>query len=396
MRESIFNQCVQIGKKLYIFNTNNAALIEMEDNLLESPDREALLEYGFIVEDGMDEVQLLEDEVNAAIEQEDRVLELTIELTNTCNFRCVYCYQDKKSINMSIETADQIIHKISQSADNIDELHIHYFGGEPLLNVEVMYHFDLALRSMSREFGFQYVSHITTNGALLTKEIFDRISFDYIQLTFDGFEKTHNKLRKGDLFRFKEEMELAEYILIATKSILVLRMNVCAENKDEVIDFYRYMFGMYGAERISPNMNRMIKFHERDPFTMLSSSEYAGIEMELKKLINEFTGRIDLPIPKSLPCKFVCNHAYAISPDGKCDFCSGCTGNGKEQFSNVDLKKKRRIAFRSECKQCKCLPLCLGGCDVHYDLHADSCIMEKYYLKEIISLYIQENVEMIA
>lgn len=395
MKESIFNERIKHNERLFIYNTNNGGLIELEDRPLSHEEEEYLFKNGFFVSNEIDEVDELEKEINKNIREGNDVLDLTIELTNKCNFQCVYCYQDKNDTIMDESTANELISKVEELVSDglIKGLNIHYFGGEPLLNTRILMMFDRRFKEMRDRIGIEYTSYITTNGALLSTELLKNVNFNYIQLTFDGDESMHNKLRRSTTFQFNDEIGLIDRIMAMTESFIIVRMNVCDENKDDVIPFYRMILSIYGTERIVPNMNRMIKFHKSDPFTMLTTRDYAKIEMELRILMEEFVGEFGLPTPPATPCKFMCEHAYAISPVGKCDYCSGSTGNGCVLFSRINHRKKRPHHFREECKTCKCLPICLGGCEVHKRVGAGSCIMEKYYLKDIIQHYIQLYLE---
>ncbi len=63
-------------------------------------------------------------------------------ITEHCDLRCTYCYIDKKAIHMSTDTFDMLI-------DNMDDIlklydqsgyHLDFFGGEPLLNFDLIKH----------------------------------------------------------------------------------------------------------------------------------------------------------------------------------------------------------------------------------------------------------------
>lgn len=114
----------------------------------------------------------------------------------------------------------------------------------------------------------------------------------------------------------------------------------------------------------------------------------AEILFQIQCLMDELTGDFTLPMPKPLPCNFPYGNAYAINPDGYCDFCSSFPQDGKTRFTDVDITDKKELVFRAECRKCKCLPLCLGGCAMKNPSHAECCIPEKYQMQEIIAHYI--------
>lgn len=165
-------------------------------------------------------------------------------------------------------------------------------------------------------------------------------------------------------------------------------MNACVENKEEILKFYQYAIETFGEERLDINLNRMIKFHEKDNFEMLDAKEYAELFLELKVLLHKLTGTFLLPMPRSSICRFICGSAYSINPDGLCNLCSGSVENGKIAFEEVDINQKKEVILREKCKRCKFVPLCLGGCIVQHDIGAGCCTYEKYCIDKILEYYI--------
>lgn len=387
MKESIFNYHFFINGCEYIFNTNNGGLIETNPKGFTDEEKKILVENRFWVEDQCDEVHDLEKEINENIRQGNGDLTLTVALTNQCNFQCVYCFEDKNDRVMKKETAQEIIDKIEQILSNYkyDRLRIHYFGGEPLLNIDVLLYFDEKLKTIAKNAGVQYKPSITTNGSMLTNELISSLNFDTIQLTFDGLEKTHNSLRVSDVFRFDEQVQLIGKILDHSDTQIRFRINVCRQNQSEVMELYQYITEKYGKKRIIFIPNRMIKFHEEDQFDMLSIKEYSDVLMEIKDALSD---EYQLPNPERIPCNFVCGIAYSINTDGYCDFCETTKDEKNYKFKDVDVRKKKAIQFREECRNCKCLPICLGGCVVQHNLKAGACTYEKYHMEHIIKTYI--------
>ena len=72
---------------------------------------------------------------------------------------------------------------------------------------------DLLAKKITDKIGIVYKAFLTTNGSMLSKELLQKVKFSSIQLTFDGLEKTHDRLRVSDHFHFKEEIELIENIM---------------------------------------------------------------------------------------------------------------------------------------------------------------------------------------
>ena len=163
---------------------------------------------------------------------------------------------------------------------------------------------DENIKKITDKIGIVYKAFLTTNGSMLSKELLQKVKFSSIQLTFDGLEKTHDRLRVSDHFHFKEEIELIENIMNFSQAKVLLRTNICKENKDEIIALHKYIFEKFGNERIEINPNRTIKYHQDDSFEMLSVQEYAEVAYQIKLLWSEQKGKFELPVPRSTPCKF--------------------------------------------------------------------------------------------
>lgn len=352
MKESLFNYRFEYENQKYIFNTNNNGLIQINNDIFTEEEREYLRVNRFWVDDNEDEIALLEREINHNIQKRQKELELTIALTNYCNFSCVYCYQNKNEKLMTTEVANMIIEKIDRILnDNIFEgINIHYFGGEPLLNIPVLVYLDENIKKITDKIGIVYKAFLTTNGSMLSKELLQKVKFSSIQLTFDGLEKTHDRLRVSDHFHFKEEIELIENIMNFSQAKVLLRTNICKENKDEIIALHKYIFEKFGNERIEINPNRTIKYHQDDSFEMLSVQEYAEVAYQIKLLWSEQKGKFELPVPRSTPCKFPYGNAYAISPEGYCTFAVALWIKRKNIFLMSILKIKKCFLFAKNAK----------------------------------------------
>lgn len=136
-------------------------------------------------------------------EESMQIQQLIIELTGRCNLRCKYCiyneyYEGNRNFNtndISFDTAKKAI-DYAYSHRHSDRLSITFYGGEPLLNFNVMQQcIDYALENLKNcNLSFSF----TTNLTLMTKEIADylgRIPNLSIVLSMDGPANIHNLAR---------------------------------------------------------------------------------------------------------------------------------------------------------------------------------------------------------
>jgi len=125
----------------------------------------------------------------------DDVNLLTINLTNKCNMKCVYCYEKEwgnENIHIDNMTLKDRIFNILTNFRNIKA--IKYFGGEPLL----YFHTIKYLTEEIKKYDNNYQFSIITNGTLLNREAIDYIIKNNINVTIslDGPADIHNKLRR--------------------------------------------------------------------------------------------------------------------------------------------------------------------------------------------------------
>ncbi|MFR8428817.1 MAG: hypothetical protein ACLVCH_16260 [Roseburia inulinivorans] len=179
----------------------------------------------------------------------------------------------------------------------------------------------------------------------------------------------------SDHFHFKEEIELIENIMNFSQAKVLLRTNICKENKDEIIALHKYIFEKFGNERIEINPNRTIKYHQDDSFEMLSVQEYAEVAYQIKLLWSEQK--------ENSNCQFLEVHHANFHMEMHMQLVQKVTvlfavalWIKRKIFFDVDIENKKMFSVRKECKKCNILPLCLGGCIIQYNLRAEACTYE--------------------
>src|SRR6478736_6046549 len=198
MQPSIFNLRVPIAGRddVFLMNTLSeaqllvspdvAALLDRREfDNLDGTEREAfdlLTENGFFVPDARADRAAL-DAYFHSVKHSSSELHITLLTTLQCNFACGYCYQgDREDFNqfaekMTLETSARVAAWIENELDRLrpEKFTLTFFGGEPLLNLPVMY--DLADRTWAatQQRGIRQSLSMITNGLLLTEEVVDRL-----------------------------------------------------------------------------------------------------------------------------------------------------------------------------------------------------------------------------
>jgi uncharacterized protein len=127
---------------------------------------------------------------------------ICLNIAHDCNLRCAYCFANKDGYNqdrqlMSTETAERSIDFLIENSKDQKDLEVSFFGGEPLLNIPVMYHTVKYGEEQAAKHGKSIRFHITTNGTLLTPNMIRYLiekNFSMI-LSLDGPKEVQDRMR---------------------------------------------------------------------------------------------------------------------------------------------------------------------------------------------------------
>ena len=155
-----------------------------------------LYERGILVDTNEDENQKI---IGVQIARQAKsTLLLMILPTEQCNFRCAYCPESFGRGSMSKEVQDKVVDFVRKNIRHFSHLHVQWFGGEPLLEKEIIVALSKKFLDICADMKRGYSADITTNGYLLDYECFQELLSYCItnyQITLDGLKSSHNKLR---------------------------------------------------------------------------------------------------------------------------------------------------------------------------------------------------------
>jgi len=394
-KESMFNIEFMHNEKSYAYNTRTNTLAEFEHGinicLKEGKYINEMKSCGFIVEDNIDEMEKLERAVTKFSNEIPKRLDITVVLTEDCNFRCVYCYQDKGHKLFSAEDADKLVDYLEKVFESeVEGILIHYFGGEPLLNLSILKYLDIKLKNLCREKGKSFESYITTNGSLLVPETLKQLQFNTIQLTFDGDEKTHPLLKRAFHADYKTLLNTVKMVLSNSDSNLNIRFNICEENKDCFDKVLEDIFKIpeFDVDRVRFSFSPLRNHTNCKGFTEMKPNEYAKIDYELRRKLLLSGKKLFLPRAMAQPCKFTVGNAVCIGPDLKSYFCTtDFDKDGKCQVNDFCNMRSNIFKLPNACKCCNVAPLCLCSCKL-LDPERNACVTEKYKLIDLLKLYL--------
>jgi len=386
-----------------------------ENNLsaLDPDIKEKLIEGGFLIEDDVDELAFLEARYHLAQFAPD-ILSLTIVPTLNCNFRCVYCFEEKLNLSMGDSVIESIISFI-QSRDNLKRLTVTWYGGEPLLEQDTILALSEKVVNHCNNNNIKFRAGIVTNGYLLTpslaKLLAEKARVEWIQITLDGPPDIHNKRRplKGGGATF--DTIISNLLAAVNLFRVAVRVNVDKNNVLFIPNLINILDEIGLKQRIMVAPGRVsaptivCKDYMQNCF---DPKTYSNLQFQIYKTLSEF-GFQSLIYPKlvTIPCISVSPFFFVIGPKGELYKCWETVGIEKEVVGYLDNPKVltpnsakwlnyNPLKFKN-CKRCNVLPICMGSCPYHqiqkysWLKPSDNCPPWKYNLKDYL-FYVAANI----
>ncbi|MDE6967104.1 MAG: 4Fe-4S cluster-binding domain-containing protein, partial [Clostridia bacterium] len=129
---------------------------------------------------------------------------LCLHICHDCNLRCKYCFADEGTYHskckeyMSFEIGKKAIDFLISKSGNRQNLEVDFFGGEPLMNLDVVKQIVDYARGEGEKAGKSFNFTLTTNCLLLNDEAIDWLNKEMynVVLSIDGREAVHDRLRR--------------------------------------------------------------------------------------------------------------------------------------------------------------------------------------------------------
>lgn len=261
MKKSIYNTILKLTEKtgviynsftnIYLFTSNEKCEIYKNNDVEEIEIRypvffEKIKQAGIIIDDIIDEKERVISIANF-VDNNCESCHLVIIPTMDCNFRCWYCYENHikgSCINDVIEERIKcfILNLITKES-NLSNLHISYFGGEPLLKFKTIHEINKFVILNKRE-KINFSISFTTNGGLLNNKMISylislKINVNF-QITLDGNRDHHDNVRFYSNGKRSYDIIINNIKkLIAEKFHVSLRLNYTNENIYSMVDIIK-------------------------------------------------------------------------------------------------------------------------------------------------------------
>lgn len=99
------------------------------------------------------------------------IMKITLAITQRCNLACNYCYIKKNNSVMSLNTAAKIIDFVFQDAREDEKIEIGFFGGEPLLEIDLIKKITEQIRAHKSYDKNRIILSVTTNGTIYSEDL---------------------------------------------------------------------------------------------------------------------------------------------------------------------------------------------------------------------------------
>ena len=210
-----FVHLIKLHKEVYLFDVNTNMLCKVNERIYEyllNGTKEVLNADDKMIiknmkKNGMlqtNKIEKIEHPMTEIVEDllENNMTKLTMQVTQNCNFRCDYCVYSGSYYNrvhnnkrMSWDTAKAALDFLYRHSKNSTEINISFYGGEPLLEMELIKKCVEYSRTIFKRKRLMF--NLTTNASLLTDDIILYMKRENFLLTIslDGPREVHDKNR---------------------------------------------------------------------------------------------------------------------------------------------------------------------------------------------------------
>ena len=318
---------------------------------------------------------------------------LCLHVAHTCNLNCSYCFASQGNFNgqrglMSIETAKRSLDFLVENSGDRVNLEVDFFGGEPLMNWQVVKETVKYGRSLEKKHNKNFRFTLTTNGVGIDDDVieFANKEMHNVVLSLDGRKEIHDHLRKtvnGEgsydiiLPKFKKMVESRggkDYYMRGTFT-------------HNNVDFTEDIFHMADMGFTELSMEPVV-CEPNDPYALTEEDlpkifeQYEILAKEMIKRKSEGKGftfyhyMIDLT---NGPCIYKrisgCGSGteyFAVTPWGDLYPCHQFVGDDRYKMGDIwegvtneetrDAFKMCNVYSREECRDCWARLYCSGGC----------------------------------
>ncbi len=357
---------------------------------------------------------------------------MCLHVAHDCNIRCKYCFASQGDFKgdrglMDLETGKRAFDLLIAHSGNRRNIEVDFFGGEPLMNWDVVKQLVDYGRSLEEAHQKNFRFTLTTNGVLLDEEKIAYINenMENVVLSLDGTKSTN------DLMRYTVNGG-------GTYDIIVPKFQKLVESRGTKSYYVRGTFTHFNtdfAKDVIHMADLGFKLTSVEPVVSEPHHDYTLRESDLPKVFSEYEALAEELIKRSKgenpfrffhfmvdlsqgPCVIkrlsgcgAGSEYIAVTPEGDIYPCHQFVGNEDFKMGNVhegemDTSlsadfKNAHVYNKPKCKDCWAKFYCSGGCHANaYNFNKDinqpydlGCEMEKKRLECAIYIKATEMLE---
>lgn len=333
------------------------------------------------------------DKADMLKSRNNEVKALCLHIAHTCNLNCSYCFAGQGKYKgdralMSFEVGKQAIDFLIENSGSRRNLEVDFFGGEPLMNFEVVKKIVEYCRSVEKEKGKNFRFTLTTNGVLLDDDVTDFCNreMNNVVLSLDGRREVHDRFRKDYKGNGSYDIIVPKFLDFVKKrgdKSYYIRGTYTHKNTDFTNDIFHMAdlgFTELSMEPVVCAPDDECALTKEDLPILFRQYEILAEEMIKRNSegrgFNFYHYMIDL---ENGPCIYKrisgCGSGteyMAVTPWGEFFPCHQFVGDEKYSMGNVwdgvkntGLREKFRKCnaySRPECRDCWAKLYCSGGC----------------------------------
>jgi len=354
-----------------------------------------LIENLFVVPHCFDEIEFARARHENA-RQSKSTMNLIITPTLGCNMGCYYCFEKRTAKQLNESNIEALATLVATRLGEYQSLHVQWFGGEPLLALDLLRKTTLRLQRVIDDAGKELTGEIITNGHYLTQDVVQELlalNITSAQVTFEGSRRLHERIRRpldrasGSYDTLVDNMGFAAVAMAVTARIHVApySLHSIPELLQDLAQrglasrlklvYFAPLFS-YGGEN---------KTFTSDDRRFLSSKDFAEVEIGLLTNAKHLGFRIPDPLNVSYDiCVAMQRGSLVIGPDGDLFKCyldvsdsAGAVGHVSSGVNATLLAPWAEYDFSTDqiCETCTFLPVCLGGCPKQEMSSADKSVI---------------------
>ncbi len=331
--------------------------------------------------------------VDAIAKRNTVVKALCLHVAHTCNLNCEYCFASQGKYHgeralMPFEVGKRAIDFLVENSGTRHHLEVDFFGGEPLMNFDVVKQIVAYARSIEKEHGKLFRFTLTTNGMLIDDDVIDFANreMDNVVLSLDGRKEINDHFRKtiGGVGSFDIIVPKFKKLVEARKGEkYYMRGTFTHRNPDFTNDIQTMLdlgFNELSMEPVVCPPTDKYALDENDKQIIFGEYEkLADMMIKRRKEGRPFTFYHYMLDLEGGPCIYKrisgCGSGteyMAVTPTGELYPCHQFVGNKDYLMGDIwqgvvrtdirDKFKKCNAYSRKECEECWARLYCSGGC----------------------------------